>query len=306
MSDPHQSQTPANPQSDKPLAHQPNIKSGPKSADDGQANADTTPPPRMLRSFFNLELFFDFLLIVVTAVYVFFAFHQWKAIDRQADLMTQQLAAFKDSSAQTERLIKANEELAKLNASLVKNSGEQVKASITQAEAATQQAKIAQQSFFIGDRPYLTASAIIEKFEPGSSQRIGVGFINNGKTPALDIQISAIVNIEKSPSPDLKRYSRMSIPEIIAEQLPFVPYPNMPEGSQFFLAAGGKTMAEINTPELTSKLVDDIKLKRQFLLVWGGSQYKDGLGRRHVLRFCLFYNPEDDIFVACPTFNSTQ
>src|SRR2546423_3154461 len=166
MSQPDEKQTPANPEGNNSPSHDPmnarNVQTRNGRTNRGQDNIDTSAP-RSLRSVFNLELFFDFLLIVVTAVYVFFAYHQWKAIEKQGELMGQQLAAFKDSSAQSERLIRANEELTKQNAELVKHSGEQAKASLAQAEATKTSAQIAQQSFYIGDRPYLSANAVLDK-----------------------------------------------------------------------------------------------------------------------------------------------
>ena len=219
--------------------------------------------------------------------------------------MNEQLAAYKDSSAQTERLIKANEELTKLNASLVRNSGEQVKASIAQADAATQQAKTAQQSFYIGDRPYLSANAVLDnKFEVGIIPSIAIMVENNGKTPALDFVVGAQVDVENSPKPDLKRAFTA---EAVIENLKQLPYSKLaPGGNRSFLTAGEKSMMEIRGPQLTTSLIDDIKEFRKFMFVWGGARYKDGLGREHSLRFCFFYNATDDMFVACPTFNTTN
>ena len=310
MSQPDEKQTPANPDEGNSHPRDPmnvrNVQTRNGGTNDGQNNVQPSGP-RSLRSVFNLELFFDFLLIVVTAIYVFFAYHQWKAIEKQGELMSQQLVSFKDSSAQTERLIKANEELAKLNASLVRNSGEQVKASIAQAEAATQQAQIAQESFYIGDRPYVTVpTAVLEKFEAGTVPNIAVGFINSGKTPALDLEMSAVVSIEKFPRPNIKKYLRMSQAEFFAEQIKNIPFPSMPEGSNVLLPSGGKMVAQIRGSELTTPLFADIVSAKLFLFVWGSAIYKDGLGKTHGLKFCLFYSPKDDSFVACPTFNSIK
>src|SRR5437868_5704344 len=55
-------------------------------------------PRRRWLSFFSLELFFDFLLIIITAIYAGFAYRQWKAIDRQAALMASQLTLMHDQS----------------------------------------------------------------------------------------------------------------------------------------------------------------------------------------------------------------
>jgi hypothetical protein len=304
MSQPDKNQTPANPQDNKPPSNQSDIQTGSESGDKGERNVENAVQRGTLRSFFDLALFFDFLLILVTAVYVFFAYHQWKAIEKQGEVMNQQLVTIKESSAQTERLIKANEELAKLNVSLVKNSGEQVKASIAQAEAATRQAQIAQQSFYIGDRPYLSANAELDKFEAGIMPNIAIVVQNNGKTPALDFLVGAQVDVGNSPKPDLKR---AFTPEAMAENLKQLPYSNLvSEGNRSFLTTGEKSLMEIRGPQLTTTLIDDIKSQRRYMFVWGFALYKDGLSKRHGLRFCFFYNAIDDQFVGCPTFNSTN
>ena len=83
MSQSNENQTPANPQNDKLLANQTNVETGRESTDESNANVSDTAPPATLRSFFNLELFFDFLLILVTGVYAVFAYNQWRAIEKQ-------------------------------------------------------------------------------------------------------------------------------------------------------------------------------------------------------------------------------
>jgi hypothetical protein len=86
-----------------------------------------------------------------------------------------------------------------------------------------------------------------------------------------------------------------------------LPYGKLtPEGGKMFLAAGERMMTQIRGPELTASLIDDIKQLRRYLFVFGAALHKDGLGRSHTLKFCLFYNATDDMFVACPTFNSTN
>ena len=119
-----------------------NVQTSDQSAETGKPNGQV-PQPGALRSFFSLELFFDFLLIMVTGIYAYFAFNQWKAIDKQADIMNAQLTLIRDSSAQTERLILANESLAAQNRALVEHAREQTKASLTQAEAAQNAASAA-------------------------------------------------------------------------------------------------------------------------------------------------------------------
>lgn len=283
-------------------------------AEDGEqktAGNGNDSPQSERKSFFWLSIVFDALLFIVTSVYAFFAFHQWQAMNRQADVaatqsvvMAKQLEAMNSSSAQTERLIKANEELAKLNGDLVRNSSEQVKASVAQSEATKAQAQIAQQSFYIGDRPYLSANAVLDKLEPGIAPIIELVFENNGKTPALNFQVGAMVDVGNSPKPDLKRAVTT---EAIAENMKQLPYSNLaPEGNTSFLTAGGKSVMQIRGPEVTPNLIDDVKSQRRFMFVWGVALYKDGLSKRHSIKFCFFYNATDNVFVGCPTFNSTN
>ena len=119
--------------------------------------------------------------------------------------------------------------------------------------------------------------------------------------------MGAIVNVDRLPKPNLKKYRQMSEAELIATEQGNLPYGAfMPEGSKVFLAADAKVLAEVRGPLITATMLDDIKNLRQFLFVWGAALYKDGLGRPHKLRFCFFYNAKEDMFVACPVFNNTN
>lgn len=236
----------------------------------------------------------------------------------QTSIMRGQLESMNSSSKQTQDLIdatrgtaNASQSVAEQNKELVAHAGEQAKASLAQAEAAKQSigaaqtsaraseqvARIAQQSFYIGDRPYVTAkNAVMDKFELGAKPRVSVLFINTGKTPAIDLQMGAIVSVGRAPEPDLDAALKQTPSDLI--------YPFMPEGSKMLLPAGGETYAEVQGAEVISKAtLEEIKSSKIFLFVWGGAFYKDGLGKLHKLQFCLFYDPSSEGFVACPTFN---
>lgn len=276
---------------------------------------ENTGRPSERKSFFWLSIVFDALLFLVTSVYAFFAYHQWQAMNRQveifktqAEVMSRQLESMNSSSAQTERIIKANESLVGQNKELVTQAAEQTKASLTQAEATRTQAHIAQQSFYIGDRPYVGAkNAEIDKFEAGGTSSIVVVFENSGKTPAFEFQAGAIVNVDKTPDPDVERVSRMSTAELLAIDRNTRPYPlgEIKEAPSTLLA-GALIQFRVRVGELTAETVAKIRGGEQFLFVWGGAIYNDGLSKSHVLKFCFFYDPIEDEFVKCPTFNSTE
>jgi len=248
-------------------------------------------------------------------------YHGWvmrrqsQAMTDQTAIMKGQLESMNSASGQTQQMIAAMQKQANAAASqagtsqaLAEQNKDLVGAAVAQAAAARKSTEIAQQSFYIGDRPYVSAkNVVIDKFEPGVVPTITTFFENNGKTPALDIQFGVLVTVDKQPQPDLQRYIRMSEAELIALDVKHSPYKvAMPYGSKVFLAAGEKTFGDRRGPELTPSLIDDIKNEKLYLLVWGGSVYTDGLGRAHRLKFCFFYDPRDDTFVACANFNSTQ
>lgn len=283
---------------------------------EGETRGNTDKPPTERRSFFWLSILFDALLFIVTCVYAFFAYHQWQAMNRQADIfkiqaevMMKQLESMNSSSRQTDRLIQANELLAEQNRQLVEHAGEQAKAikqsviaAQASARAAEKGAQIAQESFYIGDRPYVIAkNAFTDELAAGASPRVTVHFVNTGKTPALDAQFYAIVSVESLPKPDL-----INERDVVSDSMRGLAYPSMPEGSKGVLAAGEEIQIAQGGKELSATLVQEINGGKVFLFVWGAALYKDGLGKSHTLRFCLFYDPKEDNFVACPTFNDTK
>ena len=250
---------------------------------------------------------------------VVLVYHGWimgkqsQAMSDQTAIMKGQLESMTSGSTQTQQMITATQKQADAamaqaltSQAVVDQNKDLIAASLAQTEATKIQAQIAQQSFYIGERPYVTATAAIEEFEVGTTPEVVVYLENKGNTPAVDVQISAIVSIERLPNPPLERYRQMSIGEAIADSSASLPYARfMPEGSKQFLAAGATTLGEMRSPTLTAAIVENVTSLKQFLIVWGVSGYKDGLGKSHLLKFCMFYNPKDDMFVACPTFNST-
>jgi hypothetical protein len=248
----------------------------------------------------------SFLGAVTLAVLIYHGVvmrRQSQASMAQTAIMKAQLDSMNSGSSQTERIIGANQ-------SLVDQSKKQAESLLAQAEAAKAQAQIAQQSFYIGDRPYLAANAVLDKFEVGTTPTITVLVQNYGKTPALDFETGAMVSVRDSPQPDPAIFGRMSkeaMADLNAENMKQLPYGRFAsEKTTSFLPADGKRIMNIYGPQLTAKLIDDVKAMHRFMFVWGGVRYKDGLGKEHLLRFCFFYNAADDMFITCPTFNSTS
>lgn len=282
---------------------------------------ENTSRPSERRSFFWLSIVFDALLFIVTSVYAFFAYHQWQAMNRQADVMNRQAEVMARQLEQSQKMIEMAQGTSEQTERLIAHSGEQAKASTDQAKAAViqaeaakqsvgaaqtsaraseQVARIAQQSFYIGDRPYVTArNAEIDKFEAGAKPTVIIYFINTGKTPAIEVQVGAIVSVGRAPEPDFNVALKQTPSDLV--------YPFMPEGGKMLLPAGGETYAEAQGLEvLSNATVEEIKSSKMFLFVWGVALYKDGLGKNHFLRFCMFYDPNQEAFIACPTFNSTN
>lgn len=233
------------------------------------------------------------------------------AMADQTAIMKGQLDSMNSGSSQTQQMITAMQKQADASAAqaatsqaLADQNKDLITATLHQAEAATRSAQIAQQSFYIGDMPYLHATAVLDRFEVGVKPNIVVTIENLGKTPALDFQLAAMVSVSNTPKPDL---THMDSPVRLAENLQQLPYAALvaTEDPRTFLAAGAKLRGEIRGPEPTASLINDIKQFRQYIFVWGAGNYKDGLGRHHRLYFCFFYNT-DDGFVACPTFNGTD
>jgi hypothetical protein len=256
-----------------------------------------------------------FFIALATIAYMFFAYLQWREIRAQVAVTRGQLESMIGSSGQTERLIHANESLAEQNRELVEHSGEQAKASLAQAEAAKQSvgaaqsaaraaqqgAQIAQQSFYIGDRPYVSAvNASIDKLEADMKPRVDVYYVNTGKTPALDVRTGGVVSVGRLPKPP--------DPTSVVQGPSDLIYPFADERSGgILLGASEKLSVKMQGVEALSKsTVEEIKNGNLFLFVWGAVMYKDGLGKPHGLLFCLFYEPHDDLFVACPEFNKIK
>jgi len=244
---------------------------------------------------------------------------QSQATMNQTQIMQGQLDAMNSGSNQTQQMIAAMQKQADAasaqagtSEALAEQNQDLVDATLAQAEAAKRSAEIAQQSFYIGDRPYIMAGHVTlenEKFEAGTMPRISFVIQNNGKTPALSLRTGAIVSVENLPKPDVDKYRRMTSAELMAMEageIKNAPYPFMPEGSDVFLAAGEAMGLEARGSELTAQLIEDIRSTKAFLLFWGFSSYKDALGRHHTLKFCFFYAPSEDSFIACQTFNSTS
>ncbi len=263
-----------------------------------------------------LPLIISFLTLVVITIHAYYYNKQWQAMvrqseimNRQSEVMSKQLDAMNGSSMQTQELIDQNREL-------VGHAGEQAKASLAQAEAAKQSvgaaqasaraaekgAQIAKESFYIGDRPYVNVKkANMDKFEVGEKPRVYIHLINTGKTPALEVKVTAIINIGTEPKPDIKRPD-LNDPD-------YYLYPSLAAGGDTgatLLASAETGVVALGAKPLSKLTIEEIKSGRLFIYVWGGGLYKDGLGKQHSFTFCAFYSPEEESFTACPTFNETK
>jgi hypothetical protein len=59
---------------------------------------------------------------------------------------------------------------------LAEQNKDLIDATLAQAQAAKKSAQIAQEAFYIGDRPYVSARAILDKFELRMTPIIAIGF----------------------------------------------------------------------------------------------------------------------------------
>jgi hypothetical protein len=244
---------------------------------------------------------------------------QSQAMSDQTAIMKGQLESMNSGSVQTQQMITAMQKQAEAATSqattsqaLTEQNKDLVAASLIQAEAARQSvgaaqasaraaekgAQIAQESFYIGDRPYV----IIKNFLPDpldTEKRWSAVllFSNTGKTPAIDLEIRVNVSVGPHPFPDMTADS-----DVLIGNEPSLP------ATRGILGAGVDTygVAETNKP-LSKASIDEIKSGKLFLVVFGDSNYKDSLGKQHMLTFCAIYIPADEVLRFCPgAYNSTN
>lgn len=172
-------------------------------------------------------------------------------------------------------------------------SGEiQAKTSQVSARAAQESAQVARRAFDIGERPYLAVKHItLNDFVAEKRPYVVILFENAGKTPALNVIT--------------KGYSDFNI----APEWQKVEYRKLPKLSRQFVQSGGiyelKFFISDVDEAIPEFVLNAIKSQQIWIVIYGVSEYTDGVGKGHVMRFCAFYDIKASEFKNCSEHNDS-
>jgi hypothetical protein len=274
----------------------------------GSSKVQGDPPlgPRRsgARSFFRLELLFDLLLIIVTAVYATIAYKQWQAIDRQASLMANQLKVMEDqANNMTEQLASIRDQAKSMKEQtetlrdsltetriLVRQNERAVRATEIQASTSQIAARTAEKSAaiaFQSQRPqvFLKTTKLSEPLTANKAPLLQFTITNSGSIAAEGVFTDITHFFDEYPFSDSLSYSRGG---------PMV---------RFALAPSADNKALLNFRSLTQEKIKTLHGGQARLYFFGRGQYKDVFGRSYPLPFCYMYNKDvDGNLIICPSY----
>jgi hypothetical protein len=257
------------------------------------------------------------LMVISSGLYTVTTIYQvrmWKENAKQSGEQTDKLIAASERLANTtnrqaedahkanvemlnkaERLTHANEELVKTATKQANASLRQAKTSQVSASAAQQSANAAAKTFSIGERPYIAVKEMsLTNLAVNQRPTTMTIFENAGRTPALNAQFRTCIQARGEPLPN---------PPVCATK-------NDRPASPVFMPAGGVWRMIVPFADTaTEGDVQYIKSGKSTIYVWGSVEYDDGVGKRHVLKYCAFYNPNNpgvDQFTACTYGNESN
>lgn len=200
---------------------------------------------------FWLSILFDALLFIATCTYAYVAYHQWKVMNNQANLMSQQLESTKRSIEQTQEMLGYARQ---------------------QASASNIQTEIAKES----ERPYIVIKEIaLSNVSVKARPNYVVVYENSGRTTARHLTIKVVIELRSSPLPENPAYPAVSGVASVFD---------LGAGAQ-------GSNSSTSTLVLTASDIEAIKLERAWLYVYGTGEYTDGHGERHGMKFCAYYEP---------------
>jgi hypothetical protein len=227
-----------------------------------QFRESRTPGPRL----FWLSICFDGLLFIATSTYAYVAYHQWRVMNNQANLMSQQLESTKRSVEQTQEML---------------NYARQ------QSIAANVQTEIAKEA----ERPYVVIKEIsLENVSANAQPSYVVVYENSGKTTARKLSVTVVYELRTSPLPDNPAY----------------PEPSGVVSMVDLGAGGQGRVTDTARLALKRGDIDALKQGRAWLYVYGVAKYSDGHGQEYVMKFCTFYNPSTGITNFCAQHNNSS
>lgn len=252
--------------------------------DDSHSESGTTGPQKKKGIFSRIiqhpddhtkvSLFFDLILVIVTATYATFAALQWKAMNRQASGIESQVARMAESIAQTQTLIDQQREAldyAKIQADVAK-----------QALQDTRRSTI----------PVIQMGGW--DFKPSTG-------INAGK-------ITASVSLANRGSADATNGTGHIVMEIRKDEPPLSYQPNWKISNNVTIQRNhGERSFEVSRTFSQSE-IEEIWAEHKFICVFGFLDYLDPFGDKVRKRFCVKYGstPNGSTAGECETWQGQE
>lgn len=221
--------------------------------------------PQSSNRWFWVSIFFDALLFIATSTYAYVAYHQWRVMNNQAILMSQQLETTKRSIEQTQEMLGYARQ---------------------QASASSIQTELAKES----ERPYITVVTVdLRDVRANFRPSYIVVFQNSGRTTARQFTMRVIIERRSDPLPENPSYPE---PPQVGSVLEL--------GAGSNSRVGGTAAFALSRSDL-----DALKQRKAWLYVYGIGQYVDGHGKSHTLKFCSYYDSVSKDVSFCTQHNSS-
>lgn len=151
---------------------------------------------------------------------------------------------------------------------------------------ATERSLKVDQRAWVGPKTFAIVNLPLEANKP---IKVGIDYLNFGKTPAL--------NVSGFAQPDLV---------VSTAQLKFSKWGEPLESDRSVLFPGSSNHILRNFYAIPEPVFSDLLKEKSFLYIYGNIGYEDVFGFHHWTHFCLRYSIPDAGFVYCETFNDVD
>lgn len=277
------------------------------------AQKDATPKYNVIRDFWHMppdrkSVVVSVLALAIAVIATIFTYGQYKAAkdsviiaQKSLDVAVATLNDARAGAAAAEeragRLTKANEELAQAAKEQAAATLRAVDSSHRSARAAEQSANLQTQSFQARERPqvFIKQANLGSPLTPGQAPVLDFKVFNSGPIEARGIFYDITLTLDMLPFTNSLRYK----PDKEQVSLPFVLAP---------LAEGAPTVHF--RVGVTDEQIKALESGNARLFFYGRGEYRDQLGRRYPLPFCVMYvRPENSPvmrMVTCPSNVTVQ
>ncbi|MBV9574477.1 MAG: hypothetical protein JOY93_10515 [Acidobacteriales bacterium] len=258
-----------------------------------EAANQTTEAKREMTGFERGTLRWAKLAVGMSAVAAFFVCLQWWEM-RRGGIDTHALAqATKNASEaardQADAAQRFSHTVEAINGRM-QDAVDQLESAANNAKAAikaTRDAMRLDQRAWVGIEGHLP----VENLRLGGHPRLGVKIVNSGKTPALHFIELIGANEQYTGAPFVADYSR---------HVPTAPRLSM---SVIQPNSGLDAYTLPFNDAFTQAMIDDLKVGRVMLRVYGKLSYEDVFHKRHHTTFCMFVNADLVNLAPCDTYN---